>query len=336
MQLGELRQARAELEAVPALYDPRARPGPGRPLRHRSPRLGAVLPGARAVDHGLPGPGAAHGGRGDPVRRRAAARQHDRPRPVPRAGASSPSCLATCRRPAATPRRLIALAAEHDMPMWRGYGLVLRGWALAEEGRARGGACARAPGHRGAGRARHGVPPLPPSRAPGRHPRPARRPGRGPAAAGGGVRRGGADRGAACSRPSSAGSRGSCGSSRARPRRRRRRASPRRSPWRAGRRPGRSSCAPRPASPACGGTRASAREARDLLAPVYGWFTEGLRHAGPAGCERIARRARLIWSTTPLGPIPRLAPRSAPSGDRLAAAPAPLPSRASAAPGEGR
>jgi predicted ATPase len=26
-----------------------------------------------------------------------------------------------------------ALAAEHDMPMWRGYGLILRGWAAAEE-----------------------------------------------------------------------------------------------------------------------------------------------------------------------------------------------------------
>ena len=35
------------------------------------------------------------------------------------------------------------------------------------------------------------------------------------------------------------------------------------------------SCAPRPASPASGTIRASAHEARDLLAPVYGWFTEG-------------------------------------------------------------
>ena len=33
--------------------------------------------------------------------------------------------------------------------------------------------------------------------------------------------------------------------------------------------------APRRASPGYGVNRAGAREARDLLAPVYGWFTEG-------------------------------------------------------------
>jgi hypothetical protein len=35
------------------------------------------------------------------------------------------------------------------------------------------------------------------------------------------------------------------------------------------------SCAPRPASPGCGATTADAAEARELLARVYGWFTEG-------------------------------------------------------------
>jgi len=35
---------------------------------------------------------------------------------------------------------VLALAAEHDMPMWRGYGLVFRGWALAAEGRPEDGA----------------------------------------------------------------------------------------------------------------------------------------------------------------------------------------------------
>ena len=64
----------------------RARPGPGGPLRHRPPHLRAVLPGTRAVDDGLSGAGAADGGRGIPARRRAAARQHDGPRPVPRRG----------------------------------------------------------------------------------------------------------------------------------------------------------------------------------------------------------------------------------------------------------
>ena len=27
------------------------------------------------------------------------------------------------------------------------------------------------------------------------------------------------------------------------------------------------------------------QQARELLAPVYGWFTEGLRHARSGGCE---------------------------------------------------
>src|SRR5262249_55644617 len=32
-------------------------------------------------------------------------------------------------------------------------------------------------------------------------------------------------------------------------------------------------------------------QARDLLAPVYGWFTEGLRHARSKGCQGLARHA---------------------------------------------
>ena len=40
----------------------------------------------------------------------------------------------------------------------------------------------------------------------------------------------------------------------------------RRNPW---------SCAPRPASPGCGRDQGKRAEAHDLLAPVYGWFTEG-------------------------------------------------------------
>ena len=35
------------------------------------------------------------------------------------------------------------------------------------------------------------------------------------------------------------------------------------------------SCAPRPASPGCGRDQGKRAEARDLLAPIYGWFTEG-------------------------------------------------------------
>ena len=38
---------------------------------------------------------------------------------------------------------------------------------------------------------------------------------------------------------------------------------------------GRGSCAPRRASPGCGAARTGRPTARDLLAPAYGWFTEG-------------------------------------------------------------
>ena len=34
-------------------------------------------------------------------------------------------------------------------------------------------------------------------------------------------------------------------------------------------------CALRPASPTCGANKGERTEADDLLAPVYGWFTEG-------------------------------------------------------------
>ena len=34
-------------------------------------------------------------------------------------------------------------------------------------------------------------------------------------------------------------------------------------------------CAPRRASPGCGAKQGRRAEARELLAPVYGWFTEG-------------------------------------------------------------
>ena len=36
------------------------------------------------------------------------------------------------------------------------------------------------------------------------------------------------------------------------------------------------------------------QQARELLAPVYGWFTEGLRHARSEGSEGAARRTSVI------------------------------------------
>ena len=52
--------------------------------------------------------------------------------------------------------------------------------------------------------------------------------------------------------------------------------SPGASTWRAAaRRQVSGSSAPRPASPGCGREQGKRAQARDLLAPVYGWFTEG-------------------------------------------------------------
>ena len=53
------------------------------------------------------------------------------------------------------------------------------------------------------------------------------------------------------------------------------------------------SCARRPASPGCGREQGERPKAHDLLAPVYGWFTEGFDTAGPQGGQGAARRAGL-------------------------------------------
>ena len=38
-------------------------------------------------------------------------------------------------------------------------------------------------------------------------------------------------------------------------------------------------------------------EARDLLAPVYDWFTQGVRHAGPEGGEDALRLGESVSFT---------------------------------------
>ena len=134
MQLGDLRQSRAEFEAIPALYDPErdrdlaARcvtdprasglsflalvlwimgyPDQARRTADEASGCAAALQHANTTGHVL-----CHGGGGELahlLRDVPATRDHA--------------------------EAVIALAAEHDMPMWRGYGLVLRGWVLAEEG----------------------------------------------------------------------------------------------------------------------------------------------------------------------------------------------------------
>ena len=133
MQLGELRQARSEFEAIPALYDPErdrdlaahcvtdprasglsflalvlwmmGLPDQARRTADEAARHSAALQHANTTGHVL-----CHGG-GE-----LAMLLHDVPS-VRRCGEA-----------------VTTLAAEHDMPMWRGYGLVLQGWAAAEEG----------------------------------------------------------------------------------------------------------------------------------------------------------------------------------------------------------
>lgn len=133
MQLGALAEARAEFEAIPVLYDPARDRG----LAARcvtDPRasglsfLAIVLwllgypdqarrtageASSRAADLGhanTTGHVLCHGGGGELA-------QLLRDVPAARACAD----------------RVMALAAEHDMPMWCGYGRVLHGWTLAEE-----------------------------------------------------------------------------------------------------------------------------------------------------------------------------------------------------------
>ena len=140
MQLGELRRARSELEAIPALYDPdrdrdlaarcvtdpRASglsflalvlwimgyPDQARRTAGEAARCAAGLQHANTTGHVL-----CHGGGGELAHLL-------RDVPATRGHAEA----------------VIALAAEHDMPMWGGYGLVLRGWVLAEEERPEEGA----------------------------------------------------------------------------------------------------------------------------------------------------------------------------------------------------
>ena len=75
------------------------------------------------------------------------------------------------------------------------------------------------------------------------------------------------------------------------------------------------SCARRSASPGYGATRASA-EARDLLAPVYGWFTEGFGTADLKDAKALQPPGRA--SKTPAKGVPqgrRRPRRELPGGD---------------------
>lgn len=133
MQLGAFEAARAELAQIPVLYDPQrdrslaarcitdprasglsflalvlwitGRPDQAQRTARKATRHAAELGHANTIGHIF-----CHGG-GE-----LAQFLHDVPAVRGYADA------------------VLTLAAEHDMPMWRGYGIVMRGWAAAQEG----------------------------------------------------------------------------------------------------------------------------------------------------------------------------------------------------------
>jgi predicted ATPase len=139
MQLGELGQARAELDAISTLYDPERDCGLASrcvtdPLTSGLSFLALVL---WVMGHPDQAQRAA-----DEASRRAAQLQHANTagHVLCHAGGERAQLLRDAPAVRGYADAALALAAEHDMPMWRGYGLVLRGWALAEEGRLEDGA----------------------------------------------------------------------------------------------------------------------------------------------------------------------------------------------------
>jgi predicted ATPase len=148
MQLGELRPARAELEAVPALYDPDRDRGLAARCVTDPHASGLSLLALVLWIMGYP----------EQARRTA----DEASGCATRLGHVNTMCHVLCHargRPAqflpdvpaarGYADALLALAAEHAMPMWRGYGLVLRGWALTKEGQLEDGASLVRQGIRG-------------------------------------------------------------------------------------------------------------------------------------------------------------------------------------------
>jgi predicted ATPase len=138
MQLGALREARSEFEQIAALYDPD---------RDRSLAARYITDPHAS---GLSFLSLVLWIQGYPEQARCTAREAFR-RAVDLGHANTSGhvlChagaeLAQLLRDVPTTRdhaeAAIALAAEHDMLMWRGYGTVFRGWAIAEEGHANDG-----------------------------------------------------------------------------------------------------------------------------------------------------------------------------------------------------
>ena len=89
-------------------------------------------------------------------------------------GAQLAQLLRDVRKTRAHADALIALAGEHDMPMWRGYGTVFQGWAIAEDGSVGNGAHLVRQGMEDLGGTRDCIPPLSASRDTRRNTGPAR------------------------------------------------------------------------------------------------------------------------------------------------------------------
>ena len=293
MQLGSLRGGPVGAGGGRGAPRSAPRPCPGRPVHHRSARHGPGLPGSRALDARLPGPGPAPA---QEAIRYAAELEHASTTNDVRfhAGAQLAALLGDCRAAEAHAHAVTTVASEYRLQPGGGSAPSCR--LGARPRRARGGrARPRPPRRRARRRARQHV----------AGPRfrccwPKSTPRLGDLAealrlverAQGQVRRTGEDLWQAEVHRAEGELRRLAGAP---------------GPEveacfaaalavAAGRRPSPSSCAPRRASPGTGATRAAgrgARSARSRLRLVH----RGLRHAGPAGREDAARRAPVARST---------------------------------------
>jgi len=134
MQLGRLREARPELEAAVALHDP---------LRDRSLAAPYIIdPHATGLSYlalllwMLGYPDQARGAAREAIRYAAELEHASTTNDVRfHAGAQLAALLGDCRATEAHAHALIAVAGEYRLQAWWGFGAVLRGWALARDGR---------------------------------------------------------------------------------------------------------------------------------------------------------------------------------------------------------
>ena len=130
MQLGKLRQARAELEAIPPLYDPERDQGLAARCVTDPRTSGLSFLGLVLAVMGYPEQARRMA---DEAAGYAAELGHAKTtgHVLCHAEAERAQLLGDALAVRDYAEAVRALAAEHGMPMWRGYGLVLRGWALA-------------------------------------------------------------------------------------------------------------------------------------------------------------------------------------------------------------